>query len=72
MSNPITSFQDVIELWPARSSLAADLDLPAHAVRDWHRRDSIPVWHFDDVVAAAARRDFPGVTYALLTKFKKQ
>lgn len=72
MSSPITSFRDIIDRWPARASLAADLGLTPDIVRDWYRRDSIPAWRFDAVIDAAATRDFPGVTYTRLTELKKQ
>lgn len=76
MSKP-ASFTEVIDLWPTRGALQADLEAltepgskTPHA-RSWATRNSIPVVFFDAIIVAAVARGYPGVTYALLTEIRK-
>ena len=59
---------DVMALWPTAQALADDLpaDLGGAAVRHWKREGRIPAHRFDDVISAAKKRGFKGVTYPLL------
>lgn len=65
---------DVINLWPSPLSLACDLPEPVKAstVRYWKREGHIPPHRFDDVLAAAKKRGFRGVTYPLLAAGARQ
>lgn len=77
------SFRDVINLWPTREALHADLMAyprrPRGPGRKWKRadvkgwaaRDRIPPWWFDAVISAARTRGHPQVTYPLLTALYK-
>jgi len=38
----LRSFRDVIELWPSKEAMGADLRANASAVSKWWQRDSIP------------------------------
>lgn len=39
---PETSFRSIIELWPSREAMAADIGANASAVSKWWQRDGIP------------------------------
>lgn len=71
---PISSFHDVISLWPAKAAMSEDLGVidgkPAH-VREWSVRGRIPRKWFDRVIEAATKRGFEGVTYQVLTDLFK-
>ena len=55
-------FTDVIDLWPNRPALAADLNLSPGLVQKWAERDKIPASHWNRVVEAAKRRGYWQVT----------
>lgn len=38
----IFSFREVIDLWPTREVLGAEIGLPPNSVSKWWQRDSIP------------------------------
>jgi hypothetical protein len=38
----LTSFRLIIELWPSREAMAADIGAGASAVSKWWQRDSVP------------------------------
>ena len=42
MALSISSFRALIELWPSREGLAADIGAKPAAVSKWHQRDSVP------------------------------
>lgn len=56
------SHRDIIALWPSAADLARDLAVPGDNVRKWKAHNRIPGWHFADLIAAAERRGFQGVT----------
>lgn len=71
----LTTFKSVVDLWPTRAALEADLLAQsgrAAPVREWHKRDRIPAKWFDAVIAVAAKRGFEGVTYPLLAELYKK
>ena len=75
-AHTLTSFQDVIDLWPTKAAFAADLHAYGDQeklapAREWYRRGSIPPTWFDSVLAAAEARGFSEVTYRLLTGLYK-
>jgi hypothetical protein len=55
----ITSFRDVVDLWPTRVQLARDLNLSYQTVVSWHVRDAIAPRHWHAIVAAAETRGIP-------------
>ena len=62
------SHSDVIALWPTVAAFALDVNAPKPTVRVWKRNGSIPPNRFDQVIGAAERRGFEGVTYRFLTE----
>jgi len=42
MATQIKSFRDLIELWPTREALAAEIGAKSSAVSKWWQRDSVP------------------------------
>ena len=38
----LTSFRSIIDLWPSREEMAADVGAGSWAVRKWLKRDNIP------------------------------
>ena len=77
MEKRITTFVDIIDMWPSRLAMKTDVERfmapPKRAhVRDWVMRDSIPIAFFDAVILAAEGRGFLGVTYPLLSELWKQ
>ncbi|WP_161624998.1 carph-isopro domain-containing protein [Paramagnetospirillum caucaseum] len=59
------TFADIIALWGTATALAADIGETGLNVRAWRNRNSIPASRWLDVVAAAERRGFEGVTLSL-------
>lgn len=57
-----TPVKDLIEQWPSRAALAADLadiigtSVPVDRVHKWAQSDSIPAWFHAHVVAAGHKR----------------
>lgn len=55
----LSSFRTVIELWPSRGAMAADIGAGASTVSKWWQRDSMPAEWWAAVlstdVAASAR-----------------
>lgn len=64
----MTTFTDIINLWPTATELAADVSQTGLVVRAWRNRNSIPAEHWLRVVDAAARRGIEGVTLDLLAR----
>jgi hypothetical protein len=42
MTQQINSFRELIELWPSREGMAADIGAKSSAVSKWWQRDSVP------------------------------
>ena len=59
------TFADVINSWPNASTLALDIGVQSGTVRAWKVR-GIPAEYWADILAAALRRDLPGITCELL------
>ena len=59
------SFQEVIKAFGV-ADLAADLNVAANTVKQWHTRDKIPDEHWLAVAEAAKRRGIRGVTPSTL------
>ena len=47
----IGSFRAIIELWPSREAMSADVGAPATAVTKWGQRNSIPAEWWSAVLA---------------------
>lgn len=70
----ISTIRDLVNLWPARSALAGDINDIAGAalvtlaqVHKWAENQSIPAKYHHFVVVAAGRRGFP-VTADLIVR----
>jgi hypothetical protein len=57
---------DLLGLWPTLTEFASDIRVPLKNVSAMKARGSINVDYWPDVVAAAERRGFDGVTYKRL------
>lgn len=68
MSCQISSFADLIALWPSAEEFASDMEISGVRARAWRNRNSIPAEHFESVVKAAGDRGFEFVTPELLLK----
>jgi hypothetical protein len=61
------SFRDVIDLWPSREAMAADLAVGSSSVvSKWWQRDSIPAEWWAAVLATEKARE-SGLTAEVLT-----
>src|SRR5216684_747000 len=47
----LSSFQSIIDLWPSREAMAADIGAKASAVSKWWQRDSVPAEWWSAVLA---------------------
>jgi hypothetical protein len=56
----------IISFWPDPEALAQDLRLPKNTVIGWRWRNSIPPRHWTNLVLAARKRSFVGVTFETL------
>ncbi|GGF56510.1 hypothetical protein GCM10007301_15220 [Azorhizobium oxalatiphilum] len=63
-----SSVRDLMALWPSLSAFAADTAAGYEAVRQWFKRQSIPVRYWPAVIEGAAQREIGGVTSDLLMK----
>ena len=54
----VSTFQEVIDLWPnpSASVLAADINTTVERVRKWRQRNSVPGEWFQPIAQAAQRR----------------
>jgi hypothetical protein len=51
MALQITTFRALIELWPSREGLAADIGAKSSAVSKWWQRDSVPAEWWAPILA---------------------
>ena len=51
--------QKIIERWPSRAALAADVGRQVVVVHRWYQRGSIPARYFATMLAAAEERGIP-------------
>lgn len=69
MDTPVpSSVKDLMGLWPSLVEFSADVPAGYETVRQWFKRQSIPVRYWPDVIAGASRRGLEGVTSDLLMK----
>ena len=58
--------REMLDLWPSREALAAELGMDGGNVRLWRHADRIPLRHWERLVAAAERWGIKGVTLEAL------
>ncbi len=58
---------ELLGLWPTLTEFASDIRVPLKNVSAMKARDSINVDYWPELIAAAERRGFAGVTYERLT-----
>lgn len=66
MASQITSFRALIELWPSREAMAADIGAGASAVSKWWQRDSVPAEWWSAVLGTDCAKG-KGLTAEVLT-----
>lgn len=64
------TFSEIIDLWPTRRLLAADLDVTPEAVSRMHKRNSVHHSHWDNMEKSAEKHGIEGITYKLLSRVK--
>lgn len=64
----IQTIKDLIDLWPTRAELAADMGTTVDRVHKWAKPGgAVPAWYHADLLRAAAARGF-AVTAADLVR----
>lgn len=63
----LATFRSIIELWPSREAMAADIGAGASTVSKWWQRDSIPADWWTSVLRAD-RVAAAGITAETLTR----
>lgn len=53
----LASFRSIIELWPSREAMAADIEAKAAAVSKWWQRDSVPAEWWSSLLATGIAVD---------------
>lgn len=66
MSDLPSSFRAVIELWPSREAMAADIGARSSAVSKWWQRDGIPAEWWATVLSTDKARE-KDITAEVLT-----
>jgi hypothetical protein len=61
-------FVDIISCWPSVSDFASDIGVRQGLASLWKHRDRIPGEYWCDVVGAASRRGYDGVTHEALCR----
>ena len=56
---PPETIRDLIDLWPTRRYLAADVTTTVDRVHKWAAKNNIPSRYHQSVLLAARRRQFP-------------
>jgi hypothetical protein len=64
----MTTFDDILKLWPSIGDLASDLAVPYGTAQVMVHRGRVPARHWLKLVGAAQRRGFEGVTAERLTE----
>ncbi|CAO3358663.1 hypothetical protein [Azospirillum palustre] len=69
----MNTFAAIIDLWPSAREFAADLGVPPTHVAVWRHRNSIPDYHWADLIEAARRReiDLSLETLAVMAREKR-
>jgi hypothetical protein len=62
----MNSHKEIIELWPTRAEFAREVGVSYQTARQWYARDGIPARHWPEIVNAARKRNFSGVTLETL------
>jgi hypothetical protein len=60
------SHKAIIDAWPSRADLAADMGVSYDTVKKWHQRNSIPSHWWTRLVRHAIKRDIAGVSFEVL------
>jgi DNA-binding transcriptional regulator YiaG len=63
----ITTFRQLLDRWPHRDQIAADLGVSYNMVDGWHRRGRVPPEHWRGILASAEKRGIDGIDMTLLT-----
>lgn len=66
LADMITTFSEIIDLWPSAESLGGDIGVGGGTVRKWKSRNSIPGSFWLPIITAAAKRGIEGLTLDLL------
>lgn len=66
----LSTFREIIELWPDLSAFAAAADVIYVTAQAMHRRDSIPSEYWTNIVADAERRGLTSVTLEALASIQ--
>jgi hypothetical protein len=64
----VTTFREVIDLWPSQRLLATSLGAPHASVRGWRARNTIPARWWSRLLDAAAQHGVRGLDYTILAK----
>jgi hypothetical protein len=64
----VTTYRDLLGLWPSQDALAADLAVSFTAVNGWRRTGRVPREHWPGLVASARRRGITGVSLTMLAR----
>lgn len=68
----MNTFSQLIDLWPTKAEFASDLGVEYGVAHQWDRRDSIPSDYWNDVIAAAERRQLKGINLELLAEISSK
>lgn len=58
----------LVDLWPTRAALAADIRSTKHRVDKWAQVNAVPAWFHAGLIRAAQARGFDFVTADLLVR----
>jgi hypothetical protein len=67
----MNSHKEIMAKWPSLDEFAADLGIKFLTAKQMRYRDSIGSHHWRDLVAAAERRGFDGVTLEALAEIDR-
>lgn len=62
----VSSFAQIVDLWPSLRVLADDAGVGYETTRQWRLRNSIPAKYWQQLVAAAKMRGIAGITLEML------
>jgi len=64
----ITTYASIITRWNSFKDFADDIGIDRKHAHAMFARDSIPPYHWLNVVKAASKRGYEGITYELLAR----
>jgi len=67
----MTTFADVIRMWPTYRDLAEDCGVAYDTVASWHRRSNIPQMWWAAVERSAQSRNIEGISYDTLRSIEE-